>query len=207
MAQMITEDMRKIVIVAAGVVLLGVILFFLLPTLTRGKGGITINTVPSETNIVFDGKDHKSPAKLTDIPSGNHIIEVIKEGFKTRLDEISIVSNTSTEITLRLYSSETSPTAIRANLTEFKEPRSDIEKLASFLPFSNEKFKIEIKTVGRNPSVQITLYAIINKPSQHARFEKDIKSFSVEALKWIESKEVDPENIDIKWEPVDPSRI
>ena len=204
---MINEDLRKIVIVVAGISFLGVILFFLLPFLTRGNGSITINTVPSGSKIIFDGKDYKEPAKLKDIPSGTHRIEIAKEGFKTRTKEILIEKNKSTKITLRLYSSEMSPTAIRGNLVDFKEPRSDIEKLASFLPFSNDKFKIEIKAVGRKPSIEITLYAILNQPSQYAGFKRDIKSFSEEALKWIKSKDVDPGNIDINWEPVDPSRI
>lgn len=201
------EMIQKLVIAALGIILLAIIFFLLVPTLTRGKGNITIDTVPGDTSIVFDGNTYKSPAKLKDIPGGKHNIEISKKGYKTRVEEILVEKNKNTELTLRLYTSDSSPTAVRVNLDEASKLKSDLEKLTAFLPFANEKFKVEFKTIARKPSIEINLYARLNKASQLDRFRSEIKEFSAAALDWIRSKDVDPENLNIIWEPVDPKRF
>ena len=123
------------------------------------------------------------------------------------MDEVLVERGRSTKITLRLYSNAVSPTVVRANLDEVSEIKSDLEKLAGFLPYANEKYKIEFKTSVRKPSVEITLYAILNKPSQYGAFKEQIRSYSKEALDWIRSKGADPDNLDIKWEPVNPNKF
>ena len=201
------ESIQKLVIAAVGVLLLAVVLFLTLPALMRGKGNITIQTAPSGAQVILDGKTYESPAKLTSIRTGGHKVEVSMKGFKSRVDEVLVERGKSTKVTLRLYSSEVNPTVVRANLDEVSKLRSDLEKIAGFLPFANEKYKIEIKTSLRKPLVEITLYAILNKPSQYKAFKEQIKSYSKEALDWIRSKGADPNNLDIHWEPVDPNKI
>ena len=202
-----TEIVQKLILSALGLLLLIIVLFFLLPALMRGKGNITIQTAPGGAQIVVDGKTYKSPAKLTNIAAGSHKVEVTLKGFKSRTDKVLVEKDKSTKITLRLYSSVVTPTAVRAGLDEVSKIKSDLEKIAPYLPYIGDGFKIDLVVTGREPTVKITLYARLNKPSQYERFKKEIKAFSKEALGWIRSKGADPANLDIKWEPVDPNKF
>jgi hypothetical protein len=202
---MTIDEVRKFIVIAVIVVIILVIGIFLIPILTRGQGNITINTIPEGANITIDGKSYKSPAKLTEISGGSHKIKIMKEGFKIREDEIFIRKNDTTEITLRLYTNEVTPTVLHVAILNAEKQLSDLQKLIQFLPFGNIKFHVEHQAVGGQPSVVITLYAILNKPSQYESYKKQIKQYGAEALKWIESKGIDTENLDIIWKPEDPN--
>ena len=204
---MITENIQKIIIGGLGIILLVIVLFFMLPALMRGEGNITIQSAPAGAKVLFEGKTYDSPAKLANIAAGSHKVELSKEGYKKRVDEVRVEKGKSTKITLRLYSREISPTAVRAGLDDVSKIKSDLEKIADYLPFGNEKYRIELVSSGRKPTIKITLYAIFNRDSQYSQFNRDLKAFSKEALDWIRSKGADPENLDIKWEPVNPDKF
>ena len=71
--------------------------------------------------------------------------------------------------------------------------------LLKYLPHKTADFQI-IFIEGPNV-YQITLYAILNNPNQVDSYKQELKQYKTEALDWIQSKEVDPATLKIKWLP------
>lgn len=204
---MTINKIRKFVIIAIGIVIILAIILFFWSVLTRGKGSIVINTIPTGVQIVVDDKSYESPTKIKDISSGRHKIMIIKKGFKTREDDVLVRKNETTEITFRLYTADVTPTGLRVDLEVAQKQLSGFEKLSGFLPHNTSNYRIEYQMVSGNPSVVIILYARLNKASQLESFKKQLKEYSVEALDWISSKGVEPDNLNIIWRPRDPNGI
>jgi hypothetical protein len=61
----------------------------------------------------------------------------------------------------------------------------------------NEKYKIR----ELNDSYTITLYAIINNPSQYDTYKDQLKQYKQEALDYMKSKDIDTTKVKITYEP------
>lgn len=61
----------------------------------------------------------------------------------------------------------------------------------------NEKFKIR----KLSSDYTITLYAIINSPSQYETYKSQLKEYKTEALKYMSDKGIDTTKVKINYEP------
>lgn len=61
----------------------------------------------------------------------------------------------------------------------------------------NEKFKIR----KLSSDYTITLYAIINNPSQYDTYKSQLKEYKTEALKYMSNQGIDTEKVKISYEP------
>lgn len=198
------REITKYTIVGLGVMIVIVIGYFGLSKILQGSGELKVETVPSGAHIKVDGKDFTSPTKVTNIGVGKHEITTSKVGFKDRTDFVEIVKGKVSEVKFWLYTSEVSPSVFKSSSAEEQKNLSDFEKLTQFLPYSNLHLKIEYVVVGKEPTIKITLYAIINRPDQLENYKKQLKQYGQEALDWIKSKDIDSEKLSIKWLPSDP---
>ena len=90
---MTINKIRKFVIIAIGIVIILAIILFFWSVLTRGKGSIVINTIPTGVQIVVDDNSYESPTKIKDISSGRHKIMIIKKGVNKREDYVVVGKN------------------------------------------------------------------------------------------------------------------
>lgn len=172
--------------------------------LIRKKLDISINSIPEGASVEFDGKTYKTPINLKEIKEGSYTLVFSREGYIERKEKIQ-VSESNRSFLFRLYTQETAPSVLSSDLSESAQVSgSEFEKLSKFLPFKNIKFKVEKQIVGGRPSIAITLYAILNRPSQFKEYKKDLNQFGKEALDWIRTKGVDPDKLNIIWNPENP---
>jgi hypothetical protein len=168
------------------------------------KTEVTINSVPQGSSVEFKGKTYKTPLKLKGIKEGSYTIKFSKEGYFERKEKIS-VSKTNNTFLYRLYTLSTAPSVLRFDLMEAADVKqSDLEKLVQYLPYMAENYRIESELLGSKPVVTISLYARLTKASQIESFKQNLKAYGEEALKWIRSKEVNPQKLTIIWKPRDP---
>lgn len=73
------------------------------------------------------------------------------------------------------------------------------------LPKITSEYQIE--KPGLDGIYVITLFATINRPSQHDVYEKQLTEFATQAVDWIKSQGVNPESLTIQWSPTRPSGI
>ena len=115
-----------------------------------------------------------------------------------------IAKDKITQTTLRLYTSEILPSAFKLAIVEDQKTLTEFEKIIRYLPYSNLHLKIEYLVVAKEPSIKITLYAILNKPSQLEGYRQQLKQYGQEAIDWIKSKSVNPDKLSIIWAPSNP---
>lgn len=92
--------------------------------------------------------------------------------------------------------------ALKYKTIDLKESEGSYP-LGDFLPEHNSRFKINYN----NGVYEITLYAIINSPSQYEQYKVDLKKYKQESLDWIKSKGVDPNSLKIKWLPPEAEKL
>lgn len=69
----------------------------------------------------------------------------------------------------------------------------------------NEEFKIR-REPGTNNYI-ITLYAIINNPSQYSMYQDQLREFKQHALKYLSDNGIDPKSISIIYEPEEATQL
>lgn len=75
--------------------------------------------------------------------------------------------------------------------------------LVDWLPWQTSHYKISYSydPTTKNFTYQVTLYAIINRPSQYDSYLAQLKQYKQEALNYIRSKGVDPAKLTIQYQP------
>jgi len=83
---------------------------------------------------------------------------------------------------------------------------ADLWRFLQSLPEAAEGYRIESNGFSAGtPSIEITLYAILNRPDQWCGFLQQTQDFADHALAWIRAQGVAPEALAITWEPMTPS--
>lgn len=69
------------------------------------------------------------------------------------------------------------------------------------LPISNSRYKIDAVQIGESVTYQVTIYAILNRPSQAESYRQQLHEYSAEALEFLKAKGVDPNKYKIEFNP------
>ena len=77
--------------------------------------------------------------------------------------------------------------------------------LAASLPYETTHFKLDYASGGDGGELVyiLTLYAIINKPSDRPMYVDQLKRYKAEAFTYIRSKSADPTKLQINYEPTE----
>lgn len=183
-----------------------VLLALFISSLTTASSKIVINTIPPGAKGNVGDNIFETPAEV-ELKLGKHKVSLKKAGFKNLEASVLLNSNEKNEATFRLYSADVSPSSLQEKLTTTQLEESDLQKLLQSLPYQTLHFQIEYQGERAQPSVVVTLLAILNKPSQYANYKKQLKQYQTEALDWIRSKKSDPQKLNIIWKPTDPSNF
>lgn len=152
-------------------------LFVLLLFLLLNKGSVEVNTTPSGATIFINEKERgKTPLKIRGLKPGSYTFTAKEDGF---LD----------------VESETKIKRGKNNLDMTLSP-----VIVLRLPHRGKNFYIERKA-DNNDVYKITLYAIINRPSQYESYLEQLKIYKKQALDWIRENNVDPGKIQIEYMP------
>lgn len=75
--------------------------------------------------------------------------------------------------------------------------------LIDWLPWQTSDYKIAYSydPTTKNYTYQVTLYAIINRPSQYDSYLAQLRQYKHEALNYIKSKGTDPSKLTIQYLP------
>jgi hypothetical protein len=74
--------------------------------------------------------------------------------------------------------------------------------IISKLPYENLDFKIDYTLDSKNDlSFTITLYAILNRPSQYDQYRQQLQQYKGEALTYLKDNGIDPSKFSIKYIP------
>lgn len=199
---------KKTLIIIAIVSAVVALALILLSTITGGSSGksITVVALPNDSVITVDGKISK--AGNVKISEGNHTFKASRQYFKDYQVELNY-KDLESGITLYLLPEPNSPQAFELlrNDPELQQQReaaggeesSRVQKIleANYpiigeLPYENLHYKIGYKLEDTSNIVfTITLYGIINSPSQYNEYQKQLSQYKAEALNYLRSNGVD----------------
>ena len=119
--------------------------------------------------------------KNKDTPKTNETSQV-----STRDNPTTGTSNEDTDVSSNDIPKENIPDSVN---------QSDLPAYTTLV--ENEKFKIR----KLSSDYTITLYAIINSPSQYEAYKSQLKEYKTEALKYMSDKGIDTAKVKINYEP------
>ncbi len=168
-------DKKMVSIVLLAVLLALVFLFFLL----TNNGTANVTTAPDGATVYVDGrKKSEAPLKVKRLKLGDHTFVAKKDGF---LDSTVTVKIKRGKNDVKL---ELSPT------------------ISAKLPYRGDNFYIDYSKDDKgNPKYKITLFAIINRPSQHDSYIAQLKTYKKQALDWLKSNNIDVEKSQLEYLP------
>lgn len=184
------------ILLAIGVAVALTGLFFFTRWVAQGTVLFT-STVPgafvvdTETEVL-----HPVPAKLTK-RTGRHMITFGAPGYASR----------DAHVTFPVFRfSKRMEFSLDKQLYEEENPnlRQQVP-LGDVLPRRTDHFAIEFP--GQDGTYTITLYAILNDLSGYEEYQSQLNAYGQEALAWIRSHNVKPEDLKIRWSPERPSAI
>lgn len=132
-------------------------------------------------------------------------IEVVKNQIKLTSTQLSGYQDYS--ITLLGIKSKSGQVITQKKISFKTDNLPEIEdNEASFplefeLPISNERYQIDAYQVGEVVTYKVTVFAILNRPSQEASYRQQLHQYSQEALDFLKAKGVDPAKYKIEFDP------
>lgn len=106
------------------------------------------------------------------------------------------------------YYQENGKALTEENIKKQREEFYKKNPLIKYLPYYGEHFEIDYFTKDEKKySYRITLYVVLNNPSQFEQYKEEYLKYKIEAIEWIKSKGIDYTKLDIEWVPEDPKNI
>jgi hypothetical protein len=209
----INKKLLAIIAVPSAIVILVLIIIF---SFSSGGKRVVLVALPNDSIITIDGKHTK--AGNVKISEGNHVFKASRQYFRDYQIEVNYKDLESGE-TLYLLPEPNSPQAFQLlkNNPELQQQREAaggeesirIQKILSTnypiideLPYENLHYKIGYKLEDTsNVIFTVTLYGIINSPSQYGEYQNQLKQFKTEALDHLKSSGIDINKEKIEFTP------
>ena len=206
---------RRMIIVAAVVAL--VIGLWQLVAYEQHKGLIKINIVvlPEDSKLTVDG--NASKAGNVYVAPGSHKLKATREDFEdvTQTVNTSEVKPGTIIYLLPKPNSEAAknwllqhPDVQRKREAvgglEAQQQQQELNQkfpIITKLPHENLHYKIDYSISSGRLEFTITLYAIINRPSQHDQYVQQLHQYKSEALDYLTSNGINPQNYKISYIP------
>lgn len=80
-----------------------------------------------------------------------------------------------------------------------EEPITPLELLMGYTPYYTAHFSV--RYLPEKEALEVTLYAIYNRPEQYQWFIEQLKQYKQEALAWIEQFGINPQELNIIYIP------
>jgi len=167
---------KKLIFLSIAIIGFLVVLFYFL-----NLGSIIVKAYPEDSLVKINGRTYQSNKEIKLSP-GNYTITVSREGFLDySFSDVQIERAKTTEIKRILATKE----------------EGDLQKN---LPYDDGlSFKISLLDDGEKYIYEIGLYSFLNRDSQLARHEEEIRALRKEALNFIKNHQVSPDKIHINW--------
>lgn len=151
-----------------------------------------------------DGVLTVAGSKLTFTPKGTYTIGVTYTATikSPRAADGIETTDSTTHFTVNFVPfNEQTKAQQQANISD-NDKLANTNPLLGSLPYENEDFKLDF-TIASDGTVsyRLTLYAIINGPSDAATYQAQLKQFKQEAFSYIQGKGQDPTKLHITYNP------
>lgn len=181
----------------------------------RGKFKLVVEVVPADSQLYLDGK--KTKAGNVYVTFGNHELKASRQYFDTVKKTVSSYDAGSGIIYLMPI-----PTSQEAKDWLLDHP--DVQKKREYvggleataaqkelakkypiinkLPVYNSQYKIDY-SIGSDGklSFSVTLFGILNRPSQYNQYLSQLQQYKAEALKFLVDNHIDPSKYKITYTP------
>lgn len=205
---------KKVVLLAAACIVI-LALFFYAAISKSGAYTINIEVVPADAKLFMGTTEIKQGKR--ELRPGKHTFTAKRPPF----DDASKTIDTSTfpkGSTLYLIPEATSEEAKKMlrddpELQAARESAGGNEAILqqqilgtkypvlAVLPEANTHYKIDYGIKDEVLSIQVTLFAILNRPSQYEDYTKQLKEYKTEALEFLKKYGITPENTTISYTP------
>lgn len=182
----------------------------------RGLIGVKVVVLPTDSTLMIDSKTTR-PGKIY-LTKGDHTLVAYRMDFENDKKSIS-TNDISKDETIYMLPAARSVAAKQwllqhpdiqrqreaAGGAEAERARALLVSkypIINKLPYENFHFKIDYSVDSNSKlSFTITLYAIINRPSQYDEYKQQLQQYKTEALQYLSSNGVDPARFTIKYIP------
>jgi hypothetical protein len=182
----------------------------------RGQIAVNIVVLPSDSKLTVDNAPTK-PGKVYLI-KGSHKLVASRSDFGNDIKTISTydvkkgdsiymlpVANSDAAKKWLMQHPDVQRDREAAGGAEAERIRRIIVSkypILNNLPYENLHFKIDYSLDDNNKlSFVITLYAIINRPSEHAQYVQQLQQYKAESLQYLKDSKIDPTKFTIKYIP------
>ena len=182
----------------------------------RGKIGVDVVVLPSDSSLRLDGKSAK-PGKIYLTP-GNHTFVASRVYFDNDVENINTADITKGETIYMLPAANSSAAKIylqqHPDIQQEREAAGGAESerirelllkkypIISKLPQENLHYKIDYSVdTNQKFSLKITTYGIINGPSDYTTYVEQTKAYKQEALDFLKQNGVTPNSYPIAYVP------
>ncbi|MDP6924569.1 MAG: PEGA domain-containing protein [Candidatus Scalindua sp.] len=168
-------------------------------------GSLIVNSKPSGSTIIFDGKESgTTPGSLEGLKTGGHQIELKKDGYKTWSESIEIYADKENKITaaLLLLTGSLNIKSEPANATILVDGKEAGNTLANITDVIPGKHLVEVKMDGyevwsESIDVNSSKENLINAVLQKSVASVNIKSEPTNAKVIVDGKEVGNTPLDV----------
>ncbi len=208
---------RNIIIIAVGLLLTGILAWNVALFISRrGLDKIEVYAIPSDSTVTLDG-DKVSQGSIYVSP-GNHLLEASRTYFTKDVTTI----NTTTEDTSDPLYLLPNPSTSGAQQWLADHPKEQVKRegilskivaaeqkklqqkypFIKELPVYNSHYRIDYSLDDSNQiQFSVTLYAILNNPSQRTQYLSQLHNYKAEALQYLEKNGIDTSSADISFTP------
>lgn len=180
----------------------------------RDLFAITIRVIPSDSVVTLDGDRVNNGVVY--VSPGKHYLQAAREYFETDSTVVNVTSNSEDPVYLL-----PNPNTVEANewLRQHPDEQQEREGIISQqvaqkqaeiankypiitkLPVYNDRYRIDYSLEGDQIFYSVTLYPIINGPGDRARYEKQVKEYKADALKFLINNGVVISDAEIEFTP------
>jgi hypothetical protein len=182
----------------------------------RGLVKVVVKPIPSDSLVTIDGKDIK--AGTIYLKPGVYTFSASRQYFDSIMYKVNTTYIPKSHVVYLLPL----PNSVAAKQWLNQHPLEQQEREAvgglnsettqsrltrkypiiNKLPVYNSHYRIDYSiSQGDNITFSITLYAIINQPSQYAQYQAQLSQYKTEALQFLSSNGIDPSLYQIKYTP------
>lgn len=182
----------------------------------RGLDKLVITAIPSDSTVLIDNKPSKSgtvyvkPGKHT-LKASRDLFDPTTKNIDTRdtyfVNPVYLLPGASSDKALQWLKDHPAVQAQReaAGGVEDQQAHDRLNRkypILQQLPAENSHYKIDYSLgSGEQLSFVITLYAIINDPSQYAAYKQQLQTYKAEALQYLKANGIDTAHVTITYTP------